>query len=421
MHPVLRILGIGFAFALTAIAWLTLGGVTSSRTSEQQLQLDGRVSDLWGRSQSQSAPRLQQEWVEEVPKIEYVKDDKGNRSEVRRIERVQRTAEASVASTRATVDLRLDQRRKGLLWFPLYDVAFDGTWTYQHGEPDRDLRILFAFPDTQGIYDGFYFRVNGQNHSASLSPADGRISAVVPVKFGETVEIESGYRSRGMRTWEYKPTDGVGQIEDFLLTMTTDFSSIDFPALTMSPSRRETADGGWKLEWGFSRLVSGYGIGMAMPERIQPGELASEMSFSAALPLGLFFLWIYVLGLLRGTEIHPVNYLFIAGAFFAFNLLFSYTADHLPLEWAFLLASVVSVGLVVSYLRLVVGPRFAFLEAGLAQILYQVGFSAAHLGEGYTGLTITVLGIVTLFALMQLTGRVNWSTVLQAKRAPAPA
>ena len=43
---------------------------------------------------------------------------------------------------------------------------------------------------------------------------------------------------------------------------------------------------------------------------IQPGELATRLSFSAPIPLGLFFLWIYVLGMLRGIEIHPVNYLF---------------------------------------------------------------------------------------------------------------
>jgi hypothetical protein len=81
----------------------------------------------------------------------------------------------------------------------------------------------------------------------------------------------------------------------------------------------------------------------------------------------------------------------------------------LPVASAFLLSSVVSVGLVVSYLRLVVGPRFALIEAGLAQVVYQVGFSLAHFYEGYTGLSITVLVILTLFLLMQLTGRLSWS------------
>lgn len=63
------------------------------------------------------------------------------------------------------------------------------------------------------------------------------------------------------------------------------------------------------------------------------------------------------------------------------------------------------------------GARFAFVEAGLAQLVYLVGFSLAHFWTGYTGLMITVLAIVTLFLLMQWTGRVDWKTAL--RKTPA--
>jgi inner membrane protein involved in colicin E2 resistance len=84
------------------------------------------------------------------------------------------------------------------------------------------------------------------------------------------------------------------------------------------------------------------------------------------------------------------------------------------------LASVVSTLLVVSYLRLVVSARFAFVEAALAQLVYLVGFSLAYFWEGYTGLTVTVLSVITLAVLMQLTGRLSWSEVL-GKRPTAGA
>ena len=58
-------------------------------------------------------------------------------------------------------------------------------------------------------------------------------------------------------------------------------------------------------------------------------------------------------------SLRSFNYVFSAGAFYAFHLLFAYTADRSTLEWAFALCSCVSVLLVVSYLRLVVSPRFA--------------------------------------------------------------
>jgi hypothetical protein len=76
---------------------------------------------------------------------------------------------------------------------------------------------------------------------------------------------------------------------------------------------------------------------------------------------------------------------------------------------AMVIASVVSIILVVSYLRLVVGFRFAAMEAGTAQLIYLVVFSYAFFWKGFTGLTITVISVVTLFVVMQATGRIRWS------------
>lgn len=419
MHPLLRILGIAFVFFVAVLAWVTLGGVTSSRTSRQTSALDGRVSDLWGSPQTQQAPTFTVLRARAVESVEQVTDAQGRTSTVRRMgERVESTP-VDPASARVDVGLSLDQRRKGLLWFPLYNVGFTGAWTYVHAGEPANLQVAFAFPDAQGVYDDFRFRIDGVDRPER--PGAGGVVATVPVQDGQVVRLDVAYRSRGMREWVYKPTQDVGQVQDFTLAMDTDFAAVDFPAMTMSPTSKTRTDAGWTLEWSFARNVTGYGIGMVMPERIQPGELAADLAYSAALPLGLFFLWIYVLGLLRGIEIHPINYLFVAAAFFAFNLLFSYTADHLEVEWAFALASATSLFLVASYLRLVVGPRSALVEAGLAQLVYQVGFSLAHFWDGFTGLTITVLGILTLFALMQLTGRVDWNRALSRRTAPAPA
>ncbi|MDP2314638.1 MAG: inner membrane CreD family protein [Pseudomonadota bacterium] len=416
MHPVLRLLGIFVVFLTTVAAWIVLGGIVTSRTQGQSMELDGRVSDLWGSLQTQDAPTFTEEWVIDVPSKEEVTDPRtGLVSVVQKVERVQQNRVVDPSRTRVDVDLHLDQRRKGLLWYPLYDVAFTGNWTYTHAGPARDLRIAFAFPDQQGLYDDFRFVVDGVDRTAEIRPQGGSLQWVLPVAPGQVVTLDVAYKSRGMREWVFRPTQGVGRVDDFALVMHTDFKRIDYPRMTTSPRTKTATDGGWTLEWSYASLVSGYGIGMVMPERVQPGELAADLSFSAPFSLALFFLWIYALGLLRGVELHPINYVFIAAAFFAFQLLFAYTADQLPVEATFALASVVSVGLVVSYLRLAVGNRFAFVEAGVAQLLYQVGFALAHFWDGFTGLTITVLGIVTLFALMQLTGRIKWSEALARK------
>jgi hypothetical protein len=87
----------------------------------------------------------------------------------------------------------------------------------------------------------------------------------------------------------------------------------------------------------------------------------------------------------------------------------AYLVDHISIHLAFAICSAVSVFLVVSYLRLVVGPRFAILEAGGTQLIYLVLFSYAFFLHGFTGLAITIGRIVTLFAVMQMTARVRWT------------
>ncbi|MDH3746006.1 MAG: hypothetical protein OES47_12970 [Acidobacteriota bacterium] len=101
------------------------------------------------------------------------------------------------------------------------------------------------------------------------------------------------------------------------------------------------------------------------------------------------------------------------------------TADGWELDWqfdhlAFAISSVVSIALVVSYLRLVCGIRQALLYAGGSQFVWLVLFSYAFFYDGYTGLTITVGAILTLFLLMQLTARVNWEAAFARKPPSLP-
>jgi inner membrane protein involved in colicin E2 resistance len=102
-------------------------------------------------------------------------------------------------------------------------------------------------------------------------------------------------------------------------------------------------------------------------------------------------------------------------------LLLAYLVDHISIHLAFLICSAVSVFLVVSYLRLVVGPRFALVEAGGAQFVYLVLFSYAFFLHGFTGLTVTLGCIVTLFLVMQLTARIRWAEAFRRSLTPPPA
>jgi hypothetical protein len=67
---------------------------------------------------------------------------------------------------------------------------------------------------------------------------------------------------------------------------------------------------------------------MAMPKKLQPGPLAGEISYFAPVSLFFFFFLIFIITTLRGIDLHPMNYFFLAAAFFAFHLLLAYLVDH---------------------------------------------------------------------------------------------
>jgi len=156
----------------------------------------------------------------------------------------------------------------------------------------------------------------------------------------------------------------------------------------------------------------------ASPASFYP--LAARLTAFAPVSLLFFLTVMVILGVLSGQNLHPVNYAFLSAAFFAFHLLLAYLVDHISIHAAFLIASLVSVFLVVSYLRVVTGTRFAIARAGLAQFVFLVLFSYAFFFEGYTGLTVTVGAILTLFVMMQATARVDWGAVF-AQRAEREA
>jgi inner membrane protein involved in colicin E2 resistance len=248
------------------------------------------------------------------------------------------------------------------------------------------------------------------------------------VKAKSAALLKVGYKSQGLNDWRYnfvgrtandngQTTGDVAQVRDFSLNMTTNFTDIDFPDNTLSPTKKTGTGSGWALEWNYKNLVSGYQIAMTMPEKLQPGPLAGRISLFAPVSLFFFFFLMLIITTMRGIEIHPMNYFFLAAAFFSFHLLLAYLVDHVSIHLAFAICSAVSIFLVVSYLRLVVGTRFATREAALAQFIYLVAFSYAFFLKGFTGLAITIGSITTLFVVMQATGKIRWTE----KFAPRPA
>ena len=418
-----RLVAIAFIFAGCSFAWSVLGSSIVVRTGEFDSQLSKEVALLWGGAHVQRAP------VAAVPRpretTETILENKTGTTSARQVTRtVIDWAGAPLVSTRASVALALEHRQKGLLWYDTYDVTFQGTYVFENPDDvERRMRFTFAFPAEQAIYDDFTISVDGVGTTRAGDLAKELVTeATVAPRSRSTMVV--GYRSRGTGDWRYAfVPSGVADVRDFELSMRTNFRAIDFPAGTMSPTARVETPDGWQLAWRFTNLVTGQAIGMDLPNRLNPGPLAARITFFAPVSLLFFLTVMIVLDVLSDTpsrnvratrapsfeRLHPMNYFFIAAAFFAFHLLLAYLVDHISIHAAFVVAAAVSVALVASYLRGVAGVRRRLWLAAGAQAIYLVAFSYAFFFEGLTGLAVTVGAVVTLFVLMQATARVDWT------------
>lgn len=402
-----HIAAIVFIFVCTAVGWGVLGGTVLNRTYSSNERIEQQVGQLWGTAQVQRSPNFFYETQREE-KIDN------------KVTLVTTKHPIPIDTTRVSVDLKLEQRRKGLLWYPTYTVSFAGDYKFTNNtDKKQTIFAEFPLPADQAIYDNFKF-VLGNVTLNHVQPESNAVLYSVPVEQGKSSNFSVAYDSRGMQSWRYAFGSTVSHVKDFSLAMTTNFKNIDFPQGSMSPAIKTEKGDGWNLTWNYKNLLTGYDVGMSMPQKLNPGPWVSEVTFFAPVSLFLFFFCLFVFTMVKGIRIHPMNYFFIGGGFFSFHLLLAYLVDHVAVEAAFWICAAVSILLVSTYMRLAVSGRFAFVEVTLAQFVYLVLFSYSFFFEQYTGLAVTVLCIATLFVLMQFTGKVDWDEVF-ARRAQKKA
>src|SRR5206468_12500222 len=132
------------------------------------------------------------------------------------------------------VDLNLEHRQKGLLWYSTYKVAFDGVYSFRNTS-DKDQTVTFRlnFPTAQAIYDDLVFTVDGA--AAPLTNGKNSASGTVVMKAKSAALLKVAYKSQGLNDWRYsfggqttndngQSANDVAQVRDFSLNMTTNFT-----------------------------------------------------------------------------------------------------------------------------------------------------------------------------------------------------
>ncbi|HEX6769788.1 MAG TPA: hypothetical protein VF208_10595, partial [Candidatus Binatia bacterium] len=268
------VMSILFIFICTTIAWAVLGTTIFSRTYSLDSTLKNRVASIWGAPHVQRPPSAHT--TKTILRKEEAKE--GDKTVLRTVQdRVHRSL--SLEASKVAVTLDLEHRQKGLLWYSTYKVGFDGSFTFENTTDEELVTITLNFPTAQAIYDDLVFAVDGE--PIRIENQKSAIRGTARIAPGKTAVLTLKYRSQGLESWRYHFGDDVNQVKNFQLTMTTNFQDIDFPDNTLAASDKKPLENGWELAWNYKSLLSGYQIGMVLPEKLQPGPLAGQISYFA--------------------------------------------------------------------------------------------------------------------------------------------
>jgi len=185
-----RLVWIFLIFVAISICWAILGGSVTQRTREADTNLREQVEGLWGQPIVQLAPNFTISHAEE-------RTDKGETKTVW-------VPEGILAdSNNINVNMKLDLRRKGLLWYRCYTVSFDAEYAVSHTyESTVWAGATFALPTAAASYANFACTFNGK----PLLPVPGQsqIEGRVQLTPGQKGKLHVHYETRGLETWQYK-------------------------------------------------------------------------------------------------------------------------------------------------------------------------------------------------------------------------
>lgn len=432
----LRLASIGGLALLLLIPVTMIGGLVG----ERQTRRDAAVEDIaskWGASQTMTGPVLV------VPVVRrWTEPGTGQSGPGQPAGPVERWATVSAVflPSRLEVHARLESDRlsRGIFVVPVYRLTAELTGEFSQPRPadlgiaPRDVlwnraHLAVGISQVQAIQEQVSVAWNGRPSSCVPGPGGftGSGSGInAPVAVDETT---SGYRFsmpialKGSLSAYFVPFGGNTRVE-----LTSDFRHPKFQGAWLPASRTVSADG-FVAAWSIPALGRGYPqawlsdaspaaiaqsrFGVELQDPIDPYRMAERSVKYAALFILMTFTLVWLVEVLAGVRVHPIQYLLLGAALCVFYLLELSLSEHIPFLAAYGLATLAVVGMVTGYglVALQRARRAAVVGLGVA-LLY--GYLYVLLTNEDYALLIGSIGLfVMLVVVMLVTRRIDWYTL----------
>jgi inner membrane protein len=423
----IKLLIIGGLVLLLLIPTIFIQLTISERKSRKN-EVINEISSRWGQEQTLVGPVLT------LP-VQYIKKDEfGNDKPYTK------HIYLFPENLNYAGNLNPEIRYLSIYEIPVYTTELNITGNFNLSSIDeRDLRrgeilyeqakISFEISDMKGI--GNQVELQWYNQNAAAQPGPHHCSILkkgfhFPAPLQPEVtdyQFSLPLQLKGTRNINFVP---LGKKTSAHIT-----SSWKHPGFTgeFLPRNREISSSGFTADWeiyDLNRNIPTYTdnrefvlntavFGIALVTPVDQYQQTTRSVKYAILFIGLTFLAFFLIEVLNGKQLHPMQYLLIGSGLIIFYILLLSLSEHLSFILAYTIASASLVILISLYSRAILHDRrFMGVIAGILIALYGFLFINLQL-EDYALLLGSISLFLILAAVMYLTRNLNWYTLNSVK------
>jgi inner membrane protein len=433
----LRLFFVGFLTLLLQIPIAMIGGLVSERQARRQAAVS-EVSSKWGNVQSIIGPALV------VPYSYRWTEASASGTQVTRHETRNAIFLPQQLRVRGSIDSEL--RHRGIFSVPVYKAALtlEGEFT-RPSFPELGVestaiaweraQLAIGISDARAIQQETAVTWNGKPVSflpgtgaftdggtgihAVVGFADGvqRVKFSFPLSLNGSVGIYLTPFAQNT-TVELQSNYGHPSFQGNWLPVERSVSDAAFQAKWSIPFLGRNYPQAWKAEVEMRKEIDGSRFGVELVNPVDHYRMAERSVKYAGLFILLTFATLWLIEVLAGVRVHPIQYLMLGGALCLFYLLELSLSEHLGFPLAYTVASVAVVGMVAGYSVVILHHIMRAIFVVAAVSLLYVYLYILLMNEDYALLIGSVGLFLILAAIMYATRRVDWYGV--GTRSPAP-
>ena len=422
-----RLFLVGFLGLVLGVPILMIDALVGERQHRRD-EAVAEVSSKWGGAQTLAGPALvvpfTHRWIETSDGKTVARAD---------------TQHLVLLPSRLRVrgSINATELARGIFTVPVYKMSLtlDGEFSQLHpadlGVSPADVawdraELALGIAEVRAIQEQVNVDWNGARvaflpGTGAMTEVPAGIHAPVPVSEGTTTYAFSLPLSlNGSLAAYFVPAAADTSVE-----ITSNFPHPNFQGNWL-PTRRAVTDTGFSAAWAVPFLGRNYpqvwtagspamheaieksrfGVELASP--IDPYRMADRSVKYAVLFIWLTFSTIWLVEVLAGVRVHPIQYLMIGAGLCLFYLLELSLSEHIPFALAYTAATTAVIALVAGYSAAILRRvrRAAVVGTGVAALY---GYLYVLLTNEDYALLIGSIGLfVVLAAIMLVTRRVDW-------------